>query len=288
MAASTEFRLEYLESTDGDHIRRTIDDWLGQCNDAKGSNSQTFSKAESGHGSEDFSATACSAADPFISLDLPLEDLPPLMRSAADLSIFSRAPPQDSHVEVQPFLVGSPAKVAIVMPIKRIEKRKMLSCSYCTDNRYGFHGEHELRRHLERSHTEIRKVWVCKDVSEDGRFLADCKACRNGKTYGANYNAAAHLRRTHFRPTQNMRGAKSRDKRGGLGGRNWPPMEELKLWMEERFEDERYEPPGSSETKLTTADYGQESVSDCNGTNNSWSTDNALAPGTEAAGPYVI
>jgi nucleoside phosphorylase len=91
----------------------------------------------------------------------------------------------------------------------------------------GFHGEHEFRRHIDRLHSPLRKIWVCVDISLDKAFLANCKACRNGKRYSANYNAAAHLRRVHFNPKRRGR---------GHGGYLAPPMEVLKHWMEERVE----------------------------------------------------
>jgi hypothetical protein len=81
-------------------------------------------------------------------------------------------------------------------------------------------------------------VWICKDASPDGTFLSNCKACRNGKSYGANYNAAAHLRRAHFNPCKNRRGGRGKksEGRGGMGGGNYPPMEMLKNWMYEEVE----------------------------------------------------
>jgi hypothetical protein len=48
----------------------------------------------------------------------------------------------------------------------------------------------------------------------------------------AYYNAAAHLRRAHFKP-KNRRKDKDGESRGGKGGGDWPPMAELKYWMKE-------------------------------------------------------
>ncbi|KAL9616526.1 MAG: hypothetical protein Q9160_008619 [Pyrenula sp. 1 TL-2023] len=117
-------------------------------------------------------------------------------------------------------------------PCPRITRTKAF-CPHCPDQTDGFHGDHELRRHIDRVHSSIRKVWVCKDISPDGKFLSKCKACRNGKTYGANYNAAAHLRRTHFFPCKKGRGGrgKGNEKRGGKGGGTEPSMDVLKHWM---------------------------------------------------------
>ena len=110
-----------------------------------------------------------------------------------------------------------------------------IKCTKCTEQPEGFRGEHELRRHTERAHNSFRKAFVCVDISPDKAFLANCKACRLNKRYGAYYNAAAHLRRAHFNPKQKGRKgkAKAEEKRGGIGGGNYPSMEILKMWMKE-------------------------------------------------------
>ena len=132
------------------------------------------------------------------------------------------------------------AKEVVPIPKTTYQRptRQKTFCPYCQEHTEGFHGDHELRRHVDRVHSVVRKVWVCKDISVDGKFLASCKACRNGKTYGANYNAAAHLRRTHFFPCKKGRGGrgKGNEKRGGKGGGDQPPMDILKHWMYQKEE----------------------------------------------------
>ncbi|EXJ77244.1 hypothetical protein A1O3_10402 [Capronia epimyces CBS 606.96] len=129
-------------------------------------------------------------------------------------------------------------KAEITRTVRQQPPRKTTFCEFCNDQPQGFHGDHELRRHIERHHSQVRRVWICKDVSPDGNFLSNCKACRNGKTYGANYNAAAHLRRAHFNPCKNRRGGRGKksEHRGGMGGGNHPSMEVLKNWMYEELE----------------------------------------------------
>lgn len=126
-----------------------------------------------------------------------------------------------------------------------------LMCPHC--KRPDFLGHHELQRHIDRVHSSRRMVWICKDISPDGKFLANCKACRNGKTYGANYNAAAHLRRVHFLPDKKRRnGGKRGSNDGAMGGYIEPSMEDLKHWMiqvEERVDRDtpRSEPTDNEE-----------------------------------------
>jgi hypothetical protein len=147
----------------------------------------------------------------------------------------ARAKPSNAQMVRVRSQDGSSKDVGLITkaPYVRPVHAKVL-CPQCNENPDGFRGEHELRRHYERAHAAVKKVWVCVDASPDKKFLANCKHCRNGKQYGAYYNAAAHLRRAHFHPRKRGRKGKHDEKRGGIGGGDKPPMEELKqLWMKE-------------------------------------------------------
>ena len=144
--------------------------------------------------------------------------------------------PQPAH-EPQPFpsdtsLGHSPsAPIPTTSAYIRPRHPKVL-CDQCNIKPEGFRGPHALRRHIENKHARYRTVWVCVDRSPDKKFLSECRACNEGKQYGAYYNAAAHLRRAHL----------DVQKKFTSQGKGWKirrtlhttPTEIIKLWIEQR------------------------------------------------------
>ena len=138
-------------------------------------------------------------------------------------------------------------------------------CDQCNVHPEGFRGPHELRRHVENKHSPSRTVWVCKDVSADQKFLSKCKACNDGKMYGAYYNAAAHLRRIHFHGRKKGKKGKGNSKekpRGGDGGGDDPPMEIIKLWIESRVSKDELPIKDDETDENGSANYLMEDTSD--------------------------
>ena len=77
---------------------------------------------------------------------------------------------------------------------KRRPRRKAL-CTYCKGE---FSDEHAVFKHVGRRHTTNRKLWICEDVSLDGKFLGNCRSCSKRKQYAIKNNAMKHLRGAHF------------------------------------------------------------------------------------------
>ncbi|KAI4173797.1 MAG: hypothetical protein LQ346_008355 [Caloplaca aetnensis] len=87
---------------------------------------------------------------------------------------------------------------------------------------------------MDRAHGQVQIRWKCVDISDDGKFLASCKACSSGKLYGAYYNAAAHLRRAHFEPKVRGRRISQLPEGTNKPAKGTPAsMETLKMWMQE-------------------------------------------------------
>ena len=144
-------------------------------------------------------------------------------------------------------------KVSISKTQHNRPTHEKVKCTKCNEKPDGFRGPHELQRHTDRAHRMLRKAWVCIDISQKKDFLASCKACRQNKKYGAYYNAAAHLRRTHFNKRERGRKGKGKNEenRSGKGGGDHPSMDVLKMWMQEIDE---FVPENLEQVDLETMD----------------------------------
>ena len=92
---------------------------------------------------------------------------------------------------------------------KRRSRRKAL-CNYC---QLEFSDEHAVFKHVGRAHVTYRKLWICEDVSPDGKFLDNCRPCSKRKKYATKSNSLKHLRVAHFKES--------------------PPSEVLTGWLKE-------------------------------------------------------
>jgi hypothetical protein len=146
--------------------------------------------------------------------------------------------------------------IATLKPTYQRPKHKRVFCDQCDGYPDGLRGEHELRRHKDREHPAMVKKYICieptgQDHPKPERPLSKCRACGAQKKYGAYYNAAAHLRRTHFRPKR--RGDRESEYRERNVSSDWPPMSELKYWMKEVEEPSEYIFTGSQQDEAPSA-----------------------------------
>ncbi|KGQ02522.1 hypothetical protein BBAD15_g12266 [Beauveria bassiana D1-5] len=125
--------------------------------------------------------------------------------------------------------VAIPSGPPNIKPTYQRPPLRRVYCTHCNDYPEGFRGEHELRRHTHARHAALVRRWVCREPTRrhpnqpwTSVPLSTCKSCMTQKSYGAYYNAAAHLRRAHFPPTRN-----------GKSASDWPSMSVLKEWMQE-------------------------------------------------------
>lgn len=125
--------------------------------------------------------------------------------------------------------VAIPSGQPNIKPTYQRPPLRRVYCTHCNDYPEGFRGEHELRRHTHARHAALVRRWVCREPPRRHPSqpwtsvpLNTCKSCMAQKSYGAYYNAAAHLRRAHFPPTRN-----------GKSASDWPSMSVLKEWMQE-------------------------------------------------------
>lgn len=125
--------------------------------------------------------------------------------------------------------VAIPSGPPNIKPTYQRPPLRRVYCTHCNDYPEGFRGEHELRRHTHARHAALVRRWVCREPPRrhpnqpwTSVPLNTCKSCMAQKSYGAYYNAAAHLRRAHFPPSRN-----------GKSASDWPSMSVLKEWMQE-------------------------------------------------------
>ncbi|RSM03531.1 hypothetical protein CDV31_010462 [Fusarium ambrosium] len=190
-----------------------------------------------------------------------------VLQSAKTLQLAPKPKEETTKAEANSAVTKKEAKVPVNKSSYQRPKHPKVHCTQCNEHPDGFRGDHELRRHINAKHEGFVKKFVCRDPTALGiktnvkavNPLSKCKACTSGKEYGAYYNAAAHLRRTHFKPKtpRGKKGANGDEKRGGKGGGDWPPMSELKAWFVEKTVE-----VGQNESPITDQDEGDSDMMD--------------------------
>ncbi|TVY25678.1 Transcriptional regulator [Lachnellula hyalina] len=190
------------------------------------------------------------------------------LESISDPRVSERNPGASSNLNLEYSTSGnvtlegaSTANTIGNKPTYQKPKHDRVYCKSCEDYPDGFRGEHELRRHEDREHKSTIKKWICVQPTDPGSHpvpelsLPNCKSCLQLKSYGAYYNAAAHLRRAHFKPKAQVR-PKNIEQKGGNEGGDWPPMSELKHWLKEIEEPVEKKRVPTNEERFVDANEG--------------------------------
>ena len=112
-------------------------------------------------------------------------------------------------------------------------------CGHCSEHPEGFRDERACAIHIRHCHNNEEVRFVCRDPATVGiesklkaiRPLSKCKACSSGKEYHAYYNAAAHLKRAHFKSA-----SRQKKKSDNQEDRYWTSqMAEIRDWYFEKW-----------------------------------------------------
>ncbi|KAI9891646.1 MAG: hypothetical protein M1814_002581 [Vezdaea aestivalis] len=178
---------------------------------------------------------------------------------------------------------------------RSIKRNQPLLCDKC-DNKT-FRGSHELARHQSREHNVIRETWTCYDGSAEALAagaeapkipLKDCKHCREFKQYNVYYNAASHLRRAHFNPTEKGTHPANRAQqiRAGYNGGNKPDMTVLlRYYMRKQLKRDHGDKahPDNIDQEATVKDADEDVDADAdNDVDEDMETSQAFAPNKAA------
>ena len=139
--------------------------------------------------------------------DSACENPSDLAQSSEPLSVGQYFPQTVSLKTPQPLIHGTKRPLGTNMesgqkiqgPIRKKRRpRPRILCPYCSTHEEGLRDEYAVEKHIERFHTETRKVWICQDISDDKNLLTKCEPCSKSKRYGSKHNARNHLRKKHF------------------------------------------------------------------------------------------